>query len=63
MAETRNKLSYILHSSPFFTELTVREREALVQELIKTYPQLTQKNFSDEEVGYEASWLNRQYRL
>jgi hypothetical protein len=62
MAEVGKQLSFILYSSPFFTELTVREREDLVQELLRTYPQLSRKNHSDEEVGYEASWLNRQYR-
>jgi hypothetical protein len=63
MAEGRKKLSYILNNSPFFTELSLREREDLIQELIRTYPQLTRKYQSDEEVGYEVSWLNRQYQI
>ena len=61
MAEERKKLSYILNNSPFFTELSLREREDLIQELIRTYPQLARQYQSDEEVGYETSWLNRQY--
>jgi hypothetical protein len=63
MPEGRKQLSYILNNSPFFTELSLREREDLIQELIRTYPQLTRKYQSDEEVGYEVSWLNRQYQI
>lgn len=47
----------ILDESPFFMELSIKERERLVRELLHTYPQLHQHNTGDAEVGYEASWL------
>ena len=47
----------ILNESPFFGELSVKEREVLVEDLLKTYPQLQHQLCSDMEVGYEASWL------
>ena len=53
-------LSTILDESPFFMELSVKERENLIEELLQTYPQLSQQGAADIEVGYEASWLINQ---
>lgn len=53
-------LSTILDASPFFIELSMSEREKLINELLLTYPQLQEQLFSDTEVGYEASWLIKQ---
>jgi len=53
-------LSTILDESPFFTELSMKEREKLVEELLQTYPQLDKQMSGDIEVGYEASWLVKQ---
>jgi len=53
-------LSTILDGSPFFMELSVKEREKLIEELLETYPQLNQQDVADIEVGYEASWLINQ---
>ncbi|MEW6600542.1 MAG: hypothetical protein AB1499_06190 [Nitrospirota bacterium] len=50
----------ILDESPFFTELSMKEREKLVKELLQTYPQLDRQMSGDIEVGYEASWLAKQ---
>lgn len=50
----------ILDESPFFTELSMKEREKLVKELLQAYPQLDQEMAGDSEVGYEASWLIKQ---
>jgi len=50
----------ILDESPFFTELSMKEREKLVKELLQTYPQLDRQMSGDFEVGYEASWLIKQ---
>lgn len=47
----------ILNESPFFSRLSIRERETLVEDLLKSYPQLLQQASNDIEVGYEASWL------
>ncbi len=54
-------LSSILDESPFFIELSIKERETLIGELFKTYPQLLQQVDNDTVVGYEASWLMEQY--
>lgn len=51
------KISTILDESPFFTELSMREREKLIDELLQTYPQLQEQQFDDADIGYEASWL------
>ncbi len=56
----RFSLFAILDESPFFAEITVKEREKLISELIETYPQLRQHTSGDKEVGYEASWLQKQ---
>ena len=50
-------LSKILDESPFFTELSMKERERLIKELLQAYPQLNEEKSGDMEVGYEASWL------
>jgi hypothetical protein len=50
----------ILNESPFFSRLSIRERETLVEDLLKSYPQLLQQTSNDMEVGYEASWLTKQ---
>ncbi len=50
----------ILDESPFFTELSIREREILVKELLQTYPQLNCQKSGDMDIGYEASWLIKQ---
>ena len=50
----------ILDDSPFFTELSIGEREKLVRDLLHTYPHLNQPLYGDVEVGYEASWLMKQ---
>ena len=55
-----SSLFKILDESPFFTELSIKEREKLIQELVETYPQLYQHIPGDVEVGYEASWLMEQ---
>jgi hypothetical protein len=52
-----NKLSLILKKSPAFLELSIRERETLVKELLRTYPSLAQHINDHVDVGYEASWL------
>lgn len=53
------KISTILDESPFFTELSMREREKLIDELLQTYPQLQEQPSDDADIGYEASWLIR----
>ncbi len=50
----------ILDDSPFFKELSIKEREVLIAELIDTYPQLYIQKNSDIDLGYEASWLTEQ---
>ncbi len=56
----RVSLFSILDESPFFTELSMKEREKLIKELLQTYPQLDRYVPGDIEVGYEASWLMNQ---
>ena len=53
-------LFFILNESPFFTELSIIERESLIEELLKSYPQLLQTSSQDPVMGYEASWLPKQ---
>lgn len=55
-----SSLFKILDESPFFIELSIKERERLIQELVEAYPQLYQQIPGDAEVGYEASWLMEQ---
>ncbi|RJQ55903.1 MAG: hypothetical protein C4526_02720 [Nitrospiraceae bacterium] len=53
----RDFLSSVLDESPFFTELSIKEKNRLMEELIEGYPQLFQSFHSNYEVGYEAGWL------
>jgi hypothetical protein len=53
-------LSHILNQSPFFSELSIMERESVIRELLKQYPHLLQSDDNDIELGYEASWLPEQ---
>lgn len=55
----RKVLCSILDESPFFTELSVIERMALVKELLESYPQLQQHAGNDTEVDHEISCLRR----
>jgi hypothetical protein len=55
-------LFFILDESPFFTDLSIKERESLMKELLKSYPQLLQQAANDPIMGYEASWLPKQNR-
>ncbi len=48
----------ILDKSPFFTELSIKERERLIDNLLRQYPQLSQQYNEEIEMGYEAGWLN-----
>ena len=55
-------LASILDKSPFFTELSIKEREKLMSDLLRQYPHLSQQYNNDIEVGYETSWFaNRPY--
>jgi len=56
-----NFLTSILDESPVFTDLSVKEKDALMAELIRNYPQLFQRLQNEEEIGYEASWLKFNY--
>ncbi|MBI5408510.1 MAG: hypothetical protein HZA14_04000 [Nitrospirae bacterium] len=48
----------ILDESPVFTELSIKEKEALIQDLLNNYPQLYKRlNNEVELAGYEASRL------
>ncbi len=60
MSNKLRVVSLILDDSPFFKELTIKERENLILELFQTYPELYQQTSSDMETGYEASWLTEQ---
>jgi hypothetical protein len=53
----RGSLVSILDKSPFFTELSMREQERLIDNLLRKYPQLSQQYNKEIEVGYEAGWL------
>ncbi len=53
-------LFFILDESPFFTDLSIKERESLMEELLTSYPQLLQEPDNDPVMGYEASWLTKQ---
>jgi hypothetical protein len=55
-----SSLLSILDESPFFTELSFKERDRLIRELLKAYPQLRCHISGEVEVGYEASWLAEQ---
>lgn len=55
-------LSSILDTSPVFKELSIKEKELLMRDLVDTYPHLLQ-HISDYEVGYEASWLAKQFPI
>ena len=57
----RKSLCSILDESPFFTELSVGERESLIRELLESYPQLIRHTNSDMKVSYEAGQLRQSY--
>ena len=46
----------ILDESPFFMELSLKEREKLVRQLLQEYPGLDSHQSRDMDIGYEASW-------
>lgn len=53
-------LFLIFDGAPFFKVLSIKERETLMEELLKSYPQLFQTPANETEIGYEASWLPKQ---
>jgi hypothetical protein len=52
-------INSILGESPFFSELSIKEREKIISDLLWTYPELTDQSNIDDELGYEASWFMR----
>lgn len=52
-------ITSILGESPFFSELSIKEREKIISELLWTYPELSEQACMDDEIGYEASWFMR----
>ena len=52
------KITSILDESPFFSELSIKEREEIISDLLWTYPELIDQTSMDD-VGYEASWFMR----
>lgn len=57
--ETRSIFS-ILGGSPFFAELSMKERETIITELLWAYPELLECANEDDELGYEVSWFMSQ---
>ena len=51
------KITSILDESPFFSELSIKEREKIINDLLWTYPELNDGSNIDDELGYEASWF------
>ena len=49
----------ILDESPFFSQLSIKEMEMLIEDLFEKYPHLMTCAGSEPEVGYEASWLSQ----
>lgn len=46
----------ILGESPFFAELSIKEREDILKELYGAYPNLFTELSGDIELGYEVGW-------
>jgi len=60
MNKEPRSLFSILRESPFFAELSMKERETIIKELLWAYPELVDQTHSDDELGYEASWFMSQ---
>ena len=52
-------ITSILDESPFFSELSIKEREEIISDLLWTYPELIDESNTNAEIGYEASWFMR----
>jgi hypothetical protein len=52
-------ITSILDESPFFAELSIKEREEIISDLLCTYPELIDQPNIDDEIGYEVSWFMR----
>jgi hypothetical protein len=51
-----NALIHILDESPFFMELSLEDKEVLVKDLLRSYPQLIQRT-SGHDISYDISWF------
>jgi hypothetical protein len=49
-----NALVHILDESPFFIELSLKDKEALVKDLLRSYPQLIQQINNDPDISWFA---------
>jgi hypothetical protein len=49
-----NALVHILDESPFFMELSLKDKEALVKDLLRSYPQLIQQTNNDPDISWFA---------
>jgi hypothetical protein len=47
-------LIHILDESPFFMELPLKDKEALMKDLLRSYPQLIQQSDNDPDIGWFA---------
>ncbi len=59
MNKVSGAINSILGESPFFSELSIKEREDIISDLLWTYPELNEQSNTEDEIGYEASWFMR----
>lgn len=53
-------LRHILGESPFFVALSLMEKQELMRELLRTYPELSGYSGNEyDDVGYESGWVPR----
>lgn len=51
-------LHHVLDESPFFVALSISEKQELMKELLRTYPELSGYAGAEHEIGYEsAGWV------
>jgi hypothetical protein len=55
-----NALIHILDESPFFMELSLEDKEVLVKDLLRSYPQLIQKT-NHPDINSGISWFAERF--
>lgn len=59
--EKLNALIHILDESPFFLELPPKDKEALVKDLLRSYPRLINRHKNVADISDDISWFAERF--
>ncbi|KPK01229.1 MAG: hypothetical protein AMK71_06330 [Nitrospira bacterium SG8_35_4] len=56
-----NTLIHILDESPFFMDLSPKDKKSLVEDLLRSYPHLIQQTKTDPDISCGIRWFAERF--